>query len=209
MASNLPAVTPAEQLNALIAQLAQLNQTLQAQFGLLGNLPQPQPLQQVVSLPVSPATLVQSVFATQVPGVAAPQFLSFPTAVPAGGSATVSYTVPVGYALMFVGPFTLDSTLYDAALTATLVVDNENVLYQDFPIDHAYSQQLPQYGVVRRNMVATFINATTQNALVTPSAEAVLLANNIYDGVILPLLKVAYTRIESFAENAFGQGAVS
>lgn len=198
----------AQQLNALIAAINQLVQQGQQQNP---NAPQPQSILQTISWPIDPQTLVRAIFSSQAPGVAAPQFLAFPTAVASLGSATVTYNVPVGYSLLFVGPFTLTSTLYDPSLTATLVVDGVNVLYEDYPIDQTYEQTLPQYGVVYRSMVATLVNGTANDAVVTPAAEAVLLQNNIYQDIVLALQKIGYQQIQFFAENQVAQtgGAVA
>lgn len=205
MPSGAVAPYTTSQLNALIAAINQLVQQGQQQNP---NAPQPQSILQTVVWPFDPQTLVRAIFASQAPGVAAPQFLSFPTAVASSGSATVTYNVEVGYSLVLVGDFTLSSTLYDPSLTATLVVDGVNVLYEDFPIDQEYDQVLPQYGVVTRSMVATFVNASAADAVVTPAAECVLLQNNIYNGIVLPLLKLSYQQLQFFAENAVGQAVV-
>ena len=204
-------VQPASQgdLAAILAELRAMNANLAAQAAAqYENLPQPYVIQQVIPLPVSPATLVQAIFASQAPGVAAPQFLSFATSVPALGSATLTYDVPVGYSLLFVGDFTLESTYYDPGITATLVVDRQNVLYEDFPIDKSYHQVLPQYGVIHQSMVATFVNETTQDAVIETSGEAVLLQDNLYQGIVLALLKAGYRQIELFAENQVALGRV-
>lgn len=200
-----------QQLDALIAQLTILNDNLavQADQAANPNTPQPRNLQQVIPLPVSPATLVQSLFASQEPGVAAPKFFSYNTAVAAAGTATLSYTLPTGYALLFVGPFVLEADYYSPDLTATLTVDTQNVLYSDFAITKSFSQVLPQYGVIRRQMVADFVNLSSTDANIQTSAEGVLVQNNDYDGVILPLLKVSYKLIQFFSENQVALGGVS
>jgi hypothetical protein len=194
-----------EQLNALIAAL---NQLVQTQQQAAPSAPQPGSILQTVNWPPDPQTLIRAIFSSQAPGVAAPQFISLPTAVPALGSAKAVYNVAVGYTLLFVGPFTLTSTFYDSGLTATLTVDGQSVLYTDFPINQTYNQVLPEYGVVYRTMEAVFVNATTTDAEVTPAAEAVLMQNNTYQGIVLALQKIGFQQIQYFAENAVGQQVV-
>jgi len=198
-------------LETIVARLTESNNLLEQYLTAQTSptIPQPEALRQSIQLPTSPSTLNLAVFASQSPGVAVPQFLSYATAVPAGGSATVSYQVPTGFVLLFVGPFTLDATYYDPAITATLVVDTVNVLYEDYPIAAAKVETLPQYGVVRRSLEATYVNATTTPSTIITDGEAILLQSNIYDDIILPLLKANYNAIERYAEDQVALGEVS
>lgn len=188
----------------VLANVLRQLQSQQADLNTLAIAPQaPVPVQLSTSLPLplNPATLVQAVIAAQNYGVADDLFLRFATAVPAGGTATASFQVPPGYVLTTVGNFSLQSDLYDPALTASLTADGNSVLYQAYPISASDSQVLPQYGVIRRSLLATYSNGTTSPATVTATTGAALLQASVYDGVILPLLKLGYNRLELFAEN--------
>jgi|SRR5579875_418721 len=208
VADLLQSVNENTQTLAAILRTLQAQQAAQQSLVVAPKAPVPVQIQTSLPLPVAPATLVQAVVASQQYGVAQFLFLRYATAVPALGTAEVLYQVPPGYVLLIVGPFRLASDLHDPSLTATLTVDGIDVLYDTYPITADDSQELPQYGVIRRSLLAVYANGTTSPAVVTSTAGAVLLQASIYDGVILPLLKLGYGQLELYAENALGQGEV-
>ena len=55
--------------------------------------------------------------------------------------------------------------------------------------------------MVRRSQVATLVNGTTSDAVVTFTSGTVLVQTSVYQGVILPLLKISYHNLELYAEN--------
>lgn len=187
-------------LQALAAAI-QAQNAAQATLNIAPQAPVPVTLSPSLPLPLSPATLVQAVVASQSFGVAQFLFLRYATTVASLASGQVLYPVPPGYVLLIIGKFTLKSDLHDPNLTATVVVDGTDVLYDAYPISADDAQDLPQFGVIRRSLEATYLNGTSSPAVVTATAGTVLLQASVYDGVILPLLKLGNRTLELFAEN--------
>lgn len=153
-----------------------------------------------LNLPISPKILAESAIAAHILGISTPLFPRYATAVPASGSALLTIPVPSSYVMLFVGPVRIFSDYYGSAeLVGTLVVDSVNVLLNDFPFTAEASETSPQYGVVRNQIQATYLNGSSQDAVLTADAQTVLVKQQEYDGVWVPVFVHGYRIWQQYA----------
>lgn len=161
-----------------------------------------------VPLPISPKVLAASLIAADEPGIAAILFLRQAVTVPAGGSAQIVIPVASGNVMIVTAPIRVFSDSYTSELTATLVVDQVNVLLNDFPMTAEAVEIMPEYGVIRNSIVATLQNGTASAIEVTYDAEVVLLTQDYYDTVFAPFLRYGAQTIQGLTKALLEGGEV-
>jgi len=161
-----------------------------------------------VPLPISPKVLAASLIAADEPGIAAILFLRQAVSVPAGGSAQIVIPVASGNVMIVTAPIRVFSDTYTSELTATLVVDQVNVLLNDFPMTAEAVEIMPEYGVIRSSIVATLQNGTSSDIEVTYDAEVVLLTDDYYNSVFAPFLRYGAETIANLTSVLSAAGEV-
>lgn len=164
-----------------------------------------------IPLPISPTTLAQSLIAAREPGISALIFARDAVTVPAGGSYTVTFPVEPGNTMVFAAPVRIYADTHDAGITGTLVVDETDVLFENFPFTADVSdpgEEMPQYGNVKESVVATFYNATSSPVVMTYDFQVVLVANDDYNGTWAPFLEYGYAALKGFVSALTAAGGV-
>lgn len=159
-------------------------------------------------LPLSPTLLAHSVIAADVSGISAFQFLSEAVTVAAGGSHTITIPVAAHNVMIIAAPFRFFSTVHSPDITTTMTVDTINVLLNNWPFTADSVLEMPQYGKVREQIVATITNNTSSPVTVTYEAQVVLISDTDYDDVWTPLFKVSYRILEAYASAVVQAGVV-
>jgi hypothetical protein len=161
-----------------------------------------------VPLPISPKVLAASLIAADEPGIAAILFIRQAVTVPAGGSAQITIPVAAGNVMIITAPIRVFSDSYTSELTATLIVDQVNVLLNDFPMTAEAEEVMPEYGVIRNSIVATLQNGTPSSIEVTYDAEVVLLTQDYYNQVVSPFMRYGAQTIQSLTSTLLEGGVV-
>ena len=159
-------------------------------------------------LPIAPKVMAESVIAAHILGISSPLFPRYVTTVAAGGSATLTVPVPSTYVMLFVGAFRAFAETYSSGLTVDLVIDGTDVVFNSYPLTAEADVTSPQYGVVRNQMEATYVNTTTQAIDVTVSGQTVLVKQQEYDGIWVPVFQRGYQIWRSYAEAIKARGLV-
>lgn len=158
----------------------------------------------VVPVPISPTVLAASLIAADEPGISELLFLRQTVTVPAGGSTTMTIRVATGYAMIVTQPTRVDVSQYSSLVTATLIVDGVNVLLNNFPFTIPAKEIMPEYGVIRNTIAATFQNGTTAEIEATYDTAAVVVTNDEYNLVISPFLRYGANSIRGIVAQAGG-----
>lgn len=205
-------------IDRLVAELGEVVSALKRQTELLDGLGAAAPaggsgrllggLLPTLPLPIAPKVMAEAAIAAHILGISAPLFPRYATTVPASGSASLVIPVPATYVMLFVGPVRVFSDLHDPAIVGTLVVDGVNILLNDFPFSADASETSPQYGVVRNQIEATFLNGTTQPATLTVDAQTVLVKQQEYDGVWLPIFERGYAILRGYVTAVKAAGLI-
>lgn len=161
----------------------------------------------VFQLPLSPVVLAQSLIAARALGVSAPLFPRQAITVPANGSAQIAIPVTTNYVMVVVGPVRVLSSVQDPDVTATIVVDTVNLLFNAFPLTMEADETSPEYGVIRSSIEATIYNATANPATVTYDSQVVEVLQQEYDDIWVPLLQQSYQVLKGYANSLRAAGA--
>lgn len=142
-----------------------------------------------VPLPISPKTVAASLVAASEPGITQALTIRQAINVPANGSANITIPISPGNVMIVSQPIRVFSNLYSAEVTATLVVDEVNVLWNDFPLTAEAFEIMPEYGVIRSSVRSVILNGTQSAVEVTYDGAALLVEASYYDRVIATLMR--------------------
>ncbi|NMP22219.1 hypothetical protein [Sulfobacillus harzensis] len=138
--------------------------------------------------PVTPKALTAAYLAAQALGDATLELISEPLIVTAQGAETFAYAVPTEQVLVLLEPLTVESRRHAAAVTATVVVDNQPVL-ENYALTHDEGVLLAAESVVTHSVTVTFANGDWTDTTATVVLSGVLVSTQTYQSVMAPILQ--------------------
>lgn len=151
---------------------------------------QPSPsLRQVLPVPVSPAVLLESIVAAQLPGISEVRAIRFPDLIPAGGISEILAQMTPGFSAVFGGPLRIIASRHSDWIVTSVGIDNRLTLLDNYPLTADGEFPIAQMiGPVHEHIRLITLNASASEVLVTYEFQLLKVEKSVYQEIWQPIL---------------------